>query len=50
MGHQNWVLHENEFEGCEMRITKRKDGKWRESRSDTLVVFGQWHEYYDWEF
>lgn len=50
MGHQNWILHENELEGDEMRITKRKNGRWRESRSNTLVIFGQWHEYYDWEF
>lgn len=50
MGHQNWILHENEFEGDEMKCTKRKDGRWRESRSNNLITIGLWHEYYDWEF
>lgn len=51
MGHQNWIIHENEFQSDhEMKITKRKDGKWRETRSNLYVSLGQWHEYYDWEF
>lgn len=50
MGHQDWVLHENEFEGDEMKITKRRNGDWRETGSSTYVALGQWHEYYDWSF
>ena len=51
MGHQNWILHENEFDSdYEMKVTKRKNGQWRETGSNTFVVIGQWHEYYDWSF
>ena len=50
MGHQNWILHENEFEGGEMKITLRRNGQWRETGSNTYVALGQWHEYYDWSF
>lgn len=50
MGHQNWIKRENEFEGSEMKCTKRKDGRFRESRSNNLITLGTWHEYYDWEF
>ena len=50
MGHQNWLIHENKFIGDEMRITKRKDGQWRESGSNCYVALSQWKKYYDWEF
>lgn len=50
MGHQNWLKHENVFEGEEMKITKRKNGAWRETGSNCYVALGQWHEYYDWSF
>lgn len=50
IGHQNWLIHENEFEGAEMKITLRKDGKWRESGSNLYVQLGRWRKYYDWEF
>ena len=50
MGHQNWLKHENVFEGDEMKITKRKDGRWRETGSNCLVSLYVWHEYYDWSF
>ena len=50
MGHQNWLKHENVFEGEEMKITKRKNGDWRETGSNCYVALGQWHEYYDWSF
>lgn len=50
MGHQDWIIFENEFEGGEMKITLRKNGQWRESKSNTYVALGQWHEYYDWSF
>ena len=50
MGHQDWILHENEFEGDEMKITLRRNGDWREEYSGTYVALGQWHEYYDWSF
>lgn len=50
IGHQDWLIHENEFEGDEMKITLRRNGKWRESGSDCYVALGQWHEYYDWSF
>jgi len=50
MGHQNWLIHENEFEGDEMKVTKRKNGQWRTTGSNCFVVIGQWHKYYDWEF
>ena len=50
MGHQNWLIHENEFEGDVMKITKRKNGQWRETGSNCFVALGQWKKYYDWEF
>lgn len=50
MGHQNWLIHENEFEGREMKITLRKDGCWRETGSNIYVTLKQWDEYYDWSF
>ena len=50
MGHQNWIIHENKFEGEEMKITKRKNGQWRETGSNCYVALGQWHKYYDWSF
>ena len=50
MGHQNWLKHENVFEGEEMKITKRKNGDWRETCSNCYGSLGQWHEYYDWSF
>ena len=50
MGHQDWLIYENEFEGDEMKITLRRNGKWRETGSNCYVSLGQWHEYYDWSF
>ena len=63
MGHQDWVLHENEFEkiGGEAlaeepdgytyyKATLRKNGSWRTTGSNLYVAIGQWHEYYDWSF
>lgn len=50
MGHQDWVLHENEFKGDEIKVTKRRNGDWRETGTNTYVALGQWHEYYDWSF
>lgn len=32
------------------KITKRKDGCWRTSKSNIYVCFGQWKYYYDWGF
>ena len=50
MGHQNWLIHENEFIGDVMRITHRKNGQWRETGSNCFVALGQWKKFYDWEF
>lgn len=50
MGHQNWLKHENIFEGEEIKITKRKNGDWRATGSNCYVSLGMWHEYYDWSF
>lgn len=50
MGHQNWLIHENKFVGDVMKITKRKNGQWRETGSNCFVALGQWKKYYDWEF
>lgn len=50
MGHQHWIIFENEFEGSEHKVTLRKDGKWRSTGTNNYVSIGQWHEYYDWEF
>lgn len=50
MGHQNWLKHENVFEGDEMKITKRKNGQWRETGSNCLISLWYWHEHYDWSF
>ena len=32
------------------KVTKRKNGAWRTSRSNCYVAFGQWKEYFDWSF
>ena len=51
VGHQNWIIHENKFESDrEIKVTKRKDGKWRIVGNHTYVALGQWHKYYDWSF
>lgn len=62
MGHQDWDIHENEFEkyGGKLaekpdnysyfRVTLRKDGSWRTSKSNLYIALGQWHKHYDWEF
>lgn len=50
MGHQNWLIHENEFVGDERKISLRRNGQWRESKTNTYVALGQWHKYYDWSF
>lgn len=51
MGHQNWIIRENKFESDdEMKCTRRKDGRFRESGSNNLITIGLWHEHYDWEF
>lgn len=51
IGHQDWVLHENEFEGPEIECTKRKNGQWRtKGKYGNYIAIGQWHKYYDWSF
>lgn len=51
MGHQDWVLHENEFEGEEIECTKRRNGDWRvKGPHGNYIALGQWHKYYDWSF
>ena len=66
MGHQDWVIHENEFMKVRSnqtlclaeepdnytfyKATKRKNGNWRTSGSNLYVQIGVAHEYYDWSF
>ena len=49
-GHQEWIIYENSFEGCEQRVTLRKNGVWRTSKSNCYVALGQWYYYYDYSF
>ena len=32
------------------KVTKRKNGEWRTSRSNLYIQMNCWHNYYDWSF
>lgn len=58
VGHQDWIITD-EFERPNVdnpdgfsyfKVTLRKNGRWRTSKSDLYVQMGIAHKYYDWSF
>lgn len=48
MGHQNWLVS-TDLQGMEHEFTIRKDGAFRDSGGNRLML-GGWSVYHDWSF